>query len=169
MCIILKKEVPSSVQHPTNAQAGSITAAVGHTAQWSPVVQRIGLPNAASVSSDWESYQLSCVKGLEFLAHIKQLYGSPSEPLMNSRCTLTRRNWILVHNKSASCGLEFKDHCSLSSPQNILAWNTVIQLHKQNPNQSPTQELQTSLQFSRDLSDALIATKKKKKSHIWKI
>lgn len=101
MCIILKKEVYSSVQHPTNTQADSITAVVGI---FSEVLWFKGLVYKMQLLCpviERARYQLSYnIKDLEFLAHVKQLYGSPSELLMNSRCTPIRRNWILVHNKS---------------------------------------------------------------------
>lgn len=99
VCTILEKEVSSSVQHPTNTQRDSITAAVGIFSQ---VLWCKGLVYKMQLLSPvTESYQLSYnIKELGFLAHVKRLNGSASVLLMNGRCTLIRRNWILVHNKS---------------------------------------------------------------------
>lgn len=99
MCTILKKEVSGSVQHPTDTQEDSITAAEGIFSQ---VLQCKGLVYKMQLLSPVaESYQLSYnTKELEFLAHVKRLHGSASVLLMNGRCTLIRRNWILVRNKS---------------------------------------------------------------------
>lgn len=98
MCTILKKEV-SSVQHPTNTQEDSITAAAGIFSQ---VLRCKGLVYKMQLLSPvTESYQLSYnIEQLGFLTHVKWLHDSASVLLMNGRCTLIRRNWILVHNKS---------------------------------------------------------------------
>lgn len=68
----------------------------------SPVVQRISLQNAASVSSDRGVSAPTNTKDLEGLA-LQRGCTAPSELLLPSRCTL-RRNWILVHSKLPAVG-----------------------------------------------------------------
>lgn len=128
-------------------------------AQWSPVVQRIGLQNAASLSSDWEGYQPSPnIKDLKFLAHVEQLYGSPlscsstaDEPSLEET-----GSWSTIHRQLWS-GIQKPLFLELSTESPWLAYgNTVPTSHTGNTEQ--LQNGKSSLQFSRDLSDALIAT-----------
>lgn len=98
MCIILKREVQSSVQHPPYTQAVPIPAAGGifREVSWfkgsiykmqllCPVTEGSQLPQTQRISSVLP-LQRGCM--------------APSELLLPSRCTLLRRNWILVHSKS---------------------------------------------------------------------
>lgn len=73
----------------------------------SAVVQRISLQNAASVSSDRGVSAPTDTKDLECLA-LQRGCMAPSELLLPSRCTLLRRNWILVHSKSPAVGWNSK-------------------------------------------------------------
>lgn len=145
MCIILNKEVQSSVQHPPYTQAAPIPAAGGifWEVPWfkgsvykmqllCPVTEGSQLPQTQRISRVWP-LQRGCT--------------APSELLLPSRCTLLRRNWILVHSKLPAVVWNSKPHCSLGSPQNLLAWRMVRELHQWNQRQRSTQELQKGLQF----------------------
>lgn len=144
MCIILKKEVQSSVQHPPYTQAVPIPAAVGifREVPWfkgsvykmqllCPVTEGSQLPQTQRISSVL-SLQRGCM--------------APSELLLPSRCTLLRRNWILVHSKSPAVVWNSKPTV-LWALHRISLHGEWSELDEWNQKQSTTQELQKLLQF----------------------
>lgn len=107
--------------------------------QWSPGVPRIGLQNAASLSSDWEGYQSSPnIKDLEFLAHVEQLYGSPlSCSSTADELSLEETGfWSTIHRQLWS-GIQKPLFLELSTESPWLVYgNTVPQVTSETENNS---------------------------------
>lgn len=126
----------------------------------SPVVQRISLQNAASVPRDRGFSAPTNTKDLECLP-LQSGCMAPSELLLPSRCTLLRRNWILVHRKSPAVVWNSKPTV-LWALHRISSRGEWSGSYKSETRNSTTQELQVIAIQNRDLSDALIAMR----SHI---
>lgn len=125
----------------------------------SPVVQRISLQNAASVSSDRGVSAPTSTKDLEGLA-LQRGCMAPSELLLPSRCTLLRRNWILVHSKLPAVGWNSKPTAPWALHRISLhgEWSESYTSETRHSSGSA----QGTAAQGRGLSDALIA----KRSHI---
>lgn len=116
-----------------------------------PVTEGAQLPQTQRISSVWP-LQRGCM--------------APSELLLPSRCTLLRRNWILVHSKLPAVVWNSKPHCSLGSPQNLLAWRMVRSYT------SETRDRDQLRNCRRDCSSKqgfVWCPNCHEKSHIWKI
>lgn len=144
MCIILKKEVQSSVQHPPYTQAAPIPAAGGifWEVPWfkgsvykmqllCPVTEGAQLPQTQRVSSV-SPLQRGCM--------------APSVLLLPSRCTLLRRNWILVHSKLPAVVWNSKP-TALQALHRISLHGEWSESYTSETRDSTTQELQKVLQF----------------------
>lgn len=110
------------------------------------VVQRINLQNAASVSSDRGFSAPTNTKDLECLAPAKRLQWLPLSCSCPSRCTLLRRNWILVHSKSPAVVWNSK-LTVLRAPHRISLHGEWSESYTSETRESTTQELQEVLQF----------------------
>lgn len=137
MCIILKKEVQSSVQHPPHTQAAPIPAAGGiflEVPWFKGSVYKMQL-----LCPGTEGSQLPQAQRISSVLALQRGCRAPSELLLPSRCTLLRRNWILVHRKSSAV--------VWNSKPSVLGALHRISSHGEWSESYTTQKLQELLQF----------------------